>query len=209
MPKLTTDQIVAIDKALWDIEIRFLDIRIEMIDHAATSLEGMEGDFDANLERYIAINKGGLKKSYRRFSRNASLNGVKLLLRNMFTFRFIVILAAVYTILFGDYKYEGYEEVSTRLLIPFVLAMPAFWVYIGYKNFTQQKKLFSTAERLFYSLSGVGYLLCVPVYLQVEKLELSSELKLLYSAFVISFVLLLAYTYRSLTKMYNSRYQVA
>lgn len=209
MLKLTPDQIVAIDKALWDIEIRFLDIRIEMIDHAATALEGMAGDFNVNLERYIADNKRELRKNYRRFSRNASLNGVKQLLRNMFTVRFIGILVAVYAILFADYKYEGYEEVSTKLLVPFVLAMPAFWVYIGYKNFTQQKKLFSTAERLFYSLSGVGYLLCIPLYLQVEKLELNSELKLLYSAFVISFVVLLIQTYRSLVKSYRLKYQLA
>lgn len=209
MSKLTIEQINAIDKALWDIEIRFLDIRIEMTDHAATAIEGMEGNFNANLRKYIFENKKELKKNYSQFRTNASVKAVKLLFWNMFSFRFLLILAGVYILLFADYKYEGLEEASSTFFVLMVMAMPIFWIYIGYKNFTQQKKLFSTAERLFPSISGIGYLLCIPLYFQVEKLEISDELKLLYNAFVISFLIMIALTYRFLTRFYKSRYQVA
>lgn len=207
--KLTQEQINAVDKALWDIEIRFLDIRIEMTDHAATAIEGMEGGFERNLRKYIFENKKELKKNYSQFRMNASIKAVKLLFRNMLSFQFMSILAVAYLVLWADYSYEGYEEVSSRLFVVLAMVMPVFWIYIGYKNFTQQKKLFSTAERLFPSISGVGYLLCIPLYFQMEKLELSNELKLLYNAFVISFLIMIVLTYRFLTKFYKSRYQVA
>jgi hypothetical protein len=207
--KLTQEQIKAIDKALWDIEIRFLDIRIEMTDHAATALEGMEGNFDANLRKYIADNKNELKKNYSQFRMNASVKSVKLLFWNMLSLRFLAILAIVYAVAYADYKYEGFENASTTLFVMLMMAVPSFWIYYGYISFTRERKLFSTAQRLLRAVSGSVYLLCIPLYFQIDKLGISDELKLLYSTFVISFLIMIVLTYRFLTKFYKSRYQVA
>ncbi|MFD2602370.1 hypothetical protein [Flavobacterium suzhouense] len=209
MPKLTTDQIVAIDKALWDIEIRFLDIRVEMIDHAATSLEGMEGDFNVNLERYIADNKRELRKNYRQFKMNAWIKGVKLLFSNLFTVRFMLILAGVYALLYVDYSFQGREGVTTIFVLMSALAFPVLWIYYLYVGFTKQKKQFSTAERLLEFFGGMLITFCFLIRDRIDKAEIEDTAKLLYYAFIISFYVMMVITYRFLIRFYNSRYQVA
>ncbi|MHA3788472.1 hypothetical protein ACX0HA_09705 [Flavobacterium hauense] len=208
MPKLTQEQINAVDKALWDIEIRFLDIRIEMTDHAATAIEGMEGDFTANLERYIANNKREMKKNYRQFRMNAWIKGIKLLFSNLFTMRFAAILAVIYGLLFVDYKYEGLEGTTTKFVLLSAFAFPVLWVYYLYVGFTKQKKQFSTAERLLEFFGGLLFILCFIVRNSIDKADVEDTTKLLYYAFIISFYAMVIITYRFLSKFYKSRYQV-
>jgi len=209
MSKLTIEQINAIDKALWDIEIRFLDIRIEMTDHAATAIEGMEGNFNANLRKYISENKKELKKNYSQFRMNASIKAVKLLFRNMLSFRFVAILAFVYGLLFAEYKYEGLEGAMTKFILLSAFALPVAWLYFGYIAFTRQKKQFSTAERLLGCFGGLAFVFCFGLRSAVDKAEIEDTSKLLYYAFIISFYIMVIITYRFLTKFYKSRYQVA
>jgi hypothetical protein len=208
MEKLTREQIVAVDKALWDIGINFLDIRIEMTDHAATAIEDMEGGFDMRLKKYISVNKKELIKNYSQFRVNASIKAIKLLFSNMLSFRFLGILASVFVLVFAEYKYEGLEETSSWVLILSVISIPLLWIFIGYINFTKSTRLFSTAERLFPTISGVAYLMCIPLRSIIDKLEISDAAKLLYYAFVISFYIIIGLTYRFLTKFYKLKYQV-
>ena len=208
MKKLTQQQIVAVDRALWDIGIKFLDIRIEMTDHAATAIEGMEGSFERNLRRYVFENKAELKKNYSQFSTNASVKALKLVFVNMFSFRFIILLALVYALVFAEYKYEGLEETSIMFLILSVVGIAAGYICIGYIKFVKSTKLFSTAERLVATVGGLGFTLCIPLRIMVEKDAVNDEVVLLYYAFVISFYIITIFTYRFLTKFYKSRYQV-
>ena len=207
--RMTTEQIAAIDKALWDIEIRFLDIRIEMIDHAATALEGMEGDFNDNLERYIANNKKELKKNYRQFRMNAWIKGIKLLFSNLFTVRFMLILAGVYTLLYIDYLFEGKQGVAIKFLLLSAIGFPVLWIYYLYVGFAKQKKQYSTAERLLEFFGGLMFTLCFIIGGKVDRAEIEDTTKLLYYAFIISFYVMMVITYRFLIKFYNSRYQLA
>lgn len=209
MPKLTQEQVNAVDKALWDIGIRFLDIRIEMTDHAATAIEPTEGNFNANLTKYIADNKKELKKNYSQFRTNASVKAVKLLLWNMLSSRFVAILAIVYALVFAEYKFVGLEQTFNMFIILSVIVIPLGWIYITFISFTQQRRLFSTANRLLNSFSGVAFLLCFPLRDMIYKMEISDAAKLLFYAFVISFYIMIAITYRFLTKFYKSRYKVA
>ena len=208
MPKLTQEQINAVDKALWDIEIRFLDIRIEMTDHAATAIEGMGGNFENNLKKYISANKKELRKNYSQFRMNATIKAVKLLFSNMFTLRFLLILVSAYAVLWADYKYEGTGGASTTLFVLFLIMGIAFWIYYGFISFTRERKLFSTAQRLLRAVSGLILMLCIQLQFLVEKLEVGDEIKLLYYAFVISFFVIIILTYRFLTGFYKSKYQV-
>jgi len=208
MDQLTHEQIVAVDKELWDIGIKFLDIRIEMTDHAATAIEGIDGRFDENLKKYIFENKRELKKNYRQFRVNASIKAAKLLFANIISLRFLAILVLVYALVFAEYKYEGLKETSSIFLVAGILFISVFWIHIGYINFTRSTKLFSTAERLFPSISGVAYLMVFPLRNMIDIMEISDSLKLFYYAFVISFYIAIGFTYRFLTKFYKSRYQV-
>jgi hypothetical protein len=208
MGKLTQEQVNAVDKALWDIGIKFLDIRIEMTDHAATAIEAMEGSFTQRLNTYFRENKQELKKNYSQFRTNASVKAVKLLFWNMLSFRFVAILAIVYALVFAEYKYEGLEQTFNMFIILSAIAIPLGWIYITFISFTKQRRLFSTANRLLNSFSGVAFLLCFPLRDMIYKMEISDAAKLLFYAFVISFYVMIAITYRFLTKFYKSRYQV-
>ncbi|MFD2602371.1 hypothetical protein [Flavobacterium suzhouense] len=57
MARLTTEQIQCIDDLLRMLQVEFLDIRYEMVDHIASELEAMEGDFKENLKAYFVMNK--------------------------------------------------------------------------------------------------------------------------------------------------------
>jgi hypothetical protein len=209
MEKLTQEQVNAVDKALWDIGIKFLDIRIEMTDHAATAIEGMEGSFTQRLNTYFRENKQELKKNYSQFRTNASIKAVKLLFWNMLSFRFVAILALAYASVFAVYKYEGPEETSFMFLMIFLMSMPVILIYSGHKYFTRQTKLFSTAERLLAIVWGLGFSLWIPLRTMIEKDSLYDGLILLYYAFIISLYVMTIIIYRFLTKFYKSRYKVA
>lgn len=208
MDKLTQEQIKAVDTALWDIGIKFLDIRIEMTDHAATAIEEMEGDFKQNLENYIAQNKKELQKNYSQFRTNASVKSVKLLFWNMLSFRFIAIMAIVYALFFAEFKYEGLEETSGTFLILSVIFMCGSFMYTCYVNFVRSTKVFSTAERLMPGISGTAYAIIIPMRIMVEKQAINDSVVLLFYAFAISFFVMIVLTYRFLTTFYKSRYQV-
>ncbi|MDV6167715.1 hypothetical protein R1T16_04715 [Flavobacterium sp. DG1-102-2] len=208
MEKLTQEQITAVDKALWDIGIKYLDIRIEMTDHAAATIESMEGSFERRLKKYIFENKKELKKNYRQFSMNASIKAVKLLISNMFTVRFFMILASVYALLFAEYKYEEFEDATNIFLIICCVSISVFWICWGIINFTRSTELFSTAERLLMRVNGIIFLMAFPLRDIIDKLEINDAVKLLYYAFVISFYIAIWFTYSFLTKFYKSRYRV-
>lgn len=208
MDKLTQEEIKAVDTALWDIGIKFLDIRIEMTDHAATAIEGMEGDFKQNLEDYITQNKKELQKNYSQFGMNASVKSVKLLFWNMMSFRFIGILAVVYALFYADYQYEGVASLSGTFLTISVLFILLTSMHLGYVGFVRSTKLFSTAQRLIPTLSGLGLGIIIPMRIMVEKQAINDAVILLYYAFAMSFFIQIVLTYRFLTKFYKSRYQV-
>lgn len=206
MPKLTHEQIVAVDKALWDIGIKFLDIRIEMTDHAATALEEKEGSFDSNLKNYIFQNKTELQKNYSQFRMNASVKSLKLLVRNMVTLRFVAILAFVYALVFAEYNYEGLDETSIVFLIVSTFGISGGYIYVGYIKFVKSYRLFSTAERLMAIVGSLALTMCIPLRIMVEKDAINNELILLYYAFVISLYIQTMLTYRFLNTFYKSRY---
>ena len=75
--KLTEAQIGHIDKALKGIGIAYRDIRQEMTDHVATSLEDMEGDnFYLNLKHYMHVHKKELIATNYRFVRRSKVEAL-------------------------------------------------------------------------------------------------------------------------------------
>lgn len=208
MDSLTNEQIQAVDSALFSIGIKFLDIRIEMTDHAAATIEAMEGTFERKLRKYIFENKAELKKNYSQFRTNASIKAVKLLISNVFTVRFLAFLSLVYALLYADYKYEGMEETAVNFLIlGVILSIAGFWVTL-YRHFVKSTRLFSTAERLMPAVSGVMSMLVLPYGLTIEKLNVADEFKLLYYAFSLSLLIIIFVTYRFLANFYKSRYLI-
>lgn len=207
MVKLTKEEILAVDTALFTIGIKFLDIRMEMTDHhAATAIEAMEGTFERRLRKYIFENKAELKKNYSQFRTNASIKAVKLLISNVFTVRFLVLLTIIYTLLYADYNYEGMEETAVNFLIlGVILSTVGFW-FSAYRHFVNSTRLFSTAERLMPTVSGVMSMLVLPYGFTIEKLDIIDEIKILYYAFTISLLIIILLTYRFLANFYKSRY---
>lgn len=206
MIKLTSDQVKAVDTALLDIGIKFLDIRMEMTDHAATAIESMEGTFERRLRKYIFENKAELKKNYSQFRTNAGIKAVKLLISNIITIRFVALFAVIYVMLYANYSYVGMEETSGNFLVLGIILSVAGFLVTTYRHFVKSTRLFSTAERLMPAVSGVTSLLVFPYSISIEKADIADELKVLYYAFSLSLLVIIFVTYRFLAKFYRTRY---
>ena len=206
MDSLTNEQVQAVDSALFSIGIKFLDIRIEMTDHAAATIEAMDGTFERRLRKYIFENKAELKKNYSQFRTNAGIKAVKLLISNIITIRFVALLTVIYALLYADYSYEGMEETAGNFFVlGILLSLAGFWVTV-YRHFVKSTKLFSTAERLMPAVSGVTSLLVFPYSMTIEQADIADELKVLYYAFSLSLLVIIFMTYRFLANFYKSRY---
>ena len=89
--KLTKDNISLLEKTLINkYGVIYLDIRLEIIDHLANELEQLEGDFEEIFPNFIESKKEFIKKTYISLNRQSSRTGAKLLLKNIFSIKFIL-----------------------------------------------------------------------------------------------------------------------
>lgn len=208
--KVTHEQVLAIDKALKKkIGINYLDIRVEMTDHIAAAVEEMDyGSFEKNLRVYLYKNKAELKKNYNQYRTNASIKAVKLLVSNIISLRFIMILGLVYSIFYIVCSRLGIEATSEIFQVAALSLLAALALYSGLMTWIKSKRLFSTAERLLPSISGVFVGLFLLGCTMIEDFEVADEWALLYYAGFISIVIIVIFTYRFLIKFYQSGYLV-
>lgn len=68
----------------------YLDIRIEILDHLAIELEEIHGEFEDIFPNFIESKKEFIKKTYISLNQQNSRTGAKLLLKNIFSIKFIL-----------------------------------------------------------------------------------------------------------------------
>jgi hypothetical protein len=89
--KLTKDNISLLEKTLINkYALVYLDIRLEIIDHLANELEQLEGDFEEIFPNFIESKKEFINKTYISLDRQSSRTAAKLLLKNIFSTKFIL-----------------------------------------------------------------------------------------------------------------------
>lgn len=89
--KLTKDNISLLEKTLINkYGVVYLDLRLEIMDHLANEMEQLEGDFEEIFPNFIESKKEFIKKTYHSLNRQSTKTGAKLLLKNIFSIKFIL-----------------------------------------------------------------------------------------------------------------------
>lgn len=91
--KITESEIQQIDAALENEGINYTDIRLELTDHIAATLEREEGhgDFNHRLKGYMLNHKKDIRKMNFAFMRVAGVRSMKAFAANLFTLRLVLI----------------------------------------------------------------------------------------------------------------------
>ena len=106
MGKLTLDNIQFIETYLKNSGINFVDVRMEMTDHIASSIEteiekGDHRDFYYIFKDFMAVNKKSLLKSYDKYYRLIDLKILKRIFKFVKPYNFQFYLLLFLTVLVG------------------------------------------------------------------------------------------------------------
>lgn len=134
MNKLTTEQIQCIDDLLRMLQVEFLDIRYEMVDHIASELEAMEGDFKENLKAYFVKNKLSILKQNEIAKKAAKKKALKLYFKTMAGPMVIAAAMVMFAIVYycAQYYMDGFSLSLYGNYVLLVLIVP--FAIVSWKN---------------------------------------------------------------------------
>ena len=124
--KLTKENISLLDLMLVKrYGVIFRDIRLELLDHLATELEQMEGNFDEVFPDFIKCKKNFIGKMNLQLNRQSSKNGVRQLVNSIFSLKFMF----AYTIITIVTSYLVFQNGKEWFLeyfefIPIIISAP-------------------------------------------------------------------------------------
>jgi len=203
--KLTEKQIAHIDVALKDIGVAYRDIRQEMTDHVATTVEEMDGDnFYANFRHYMQLHKKELKATYYRFVRTAKINALKLLLHKMLTLQTALIIAIAFTVI---RLLENYYDINDSAFViksinAVIVAVPMLYYFLTSSLF--RSKRFSGLDKFLSALTGLTFLFILP--LRNEGIWSNQVLFELYNAIGSGFAIAFFNSFFEINKKYRLQY---
>lgn len=201
--KLTEEQIAFIDERLEMMGAKFLDIRYEMVDHIASLMEEMDGDFEANFEEYYVSNWHQLIVQYKKATSWRMFRALKYYWKVLMEPSSVVL----FTILFvGTYILTQFAEdthdITYYTFFPIMaLFLPLIWV-------AQKSKKVSTLRSVvqlhgaFYCLYAWSTLICDIIIDRGDRLPSHRFLTAFYMA---SLVILLIAVFRC-RKQYIGKY---
>lgn len=133
MEKLTKKQVQFIDDRLYNLGVEFMDIRYEMLDHIASELEGMDGDFGDNWHEYFIMHRIQLIKQNKNAKKAAIVRAIKLYFKTMamplVSVSAILMAVSVY---YGSFYVEDDDINFLGMGILILLLFPMMW--FGRKN---------------------------------------------------------------------------
>lgn len=202
---ITTNQILLIDESLKKIGVSYIDIRYEMTDHIATTLEGdkKERPFEHKLKGYIVNHKKELQKINKKFMFISMVNAYKKLLSNMFTIRFLVLFFLVYLNAFLLSLFMDRESV-TRILFIAIAIIICVASFSGVYNLIMRKD----SNSFTHGLSFVNVITFYPsIFMMSWQGKIASDnLVLLYYTVVIWVSVIMGVTMRQLNAQYKLRF---
>ncbi|MNJ99348.1 hypothetical protein D3C87_171240 [compost metagenome] len=203
--KATDYQIHLIGEALKKIGVNYIDIRHEMTDHIAATLEETEGNFEDNLSQYIISHRKELRKTNRKFVFISMVNAYKKLLANMFTLNFL----ALFLIIFINASLIGlFIERESVIRIMFM----AFSVVVCISFFPGLYSVLKRRDSHSYS-HGFSFLSLIMLYPSIFMIGWQREiaddnLVLLYYTAVLSVSVIMNFTIKQFNTQYKLRYNV-
>lgn len=203
MHKATSHQIYCINEALKKIGVSYIDIRYEMTDHIATTLEEKVGDFEDNLSEYIITHKNELRKANRKFVFISMVNAYKKLLANMFTINFLALFVIIFINASLGRLFIERESVIRIMFIAFS-AVVCISYFPGLYSVLKKRDSHSYSH----GFSFLGLIMLYPsIFMMGWQREIADDtLVLLYYTAVLSISIIMNFTIKQFNTQYKLRY---
>lgn len=128
MEKITEKQIQFIDDRLYNLGVKYIDIRYEMVDHIASEIEAMDGNFGDNWHEYFITHRLQLLEHNKKAKRTAILRAIKLYFKTM---AIPLVLASAVIIAVLVYYASSFVESNDihflGMCVLIVLLFPMIW----------------------------------------------------------------------------------
>lgn len=199
MPNLTPKQVQFIYNYLEHSGIEYLDARVEMADHVASALEGMEGDFNENFRQYMLQNKDSLLKQYSTFKKSALKKGLTVLKDNVLSVWFLAAVVFLVLLRYPAAKFYDDETITEAYLtVSFVPSVILGGYLIYSKVFS--KWTFSILDQIFGAFLIAGFIID-PVHFLESPLSLA-----IYYSVGIVFNIATTVSFHKIYQRYNRLY---
>jgi len=212
--KLDKEQIQFIDAYLEKSDVKYIDIRIEMVDHVASEIEnridaGDTRDFYYVLKDYMLEHKRLLLENNNKFLKHTTKKLSDQLLKTFFSIKSFLLIAIITVIIYFGFQNYDSELIKNVLLISVALLIfvPAFCYFFALKNFNYNR--FSGIERLgFFFTFLIQFINIVNItgtnFIKNQKyLLITSIVMALVFTFILVFIRLSVLTFRD----YKYRYK--
>jgi hypothetical protein len=195
---LTPLELRTIDEYLEEAGVRYDDIRNEMVDHVATALESMDGDFKDNFNLYMINNKRELLASNRAFKKLARNKAFRILKRNFLRPQLWTVVLSLFTLslISGN---RDMEDMAANLQITLLVVSSALYLYFWFYKIISRNN-YSVINRL------VTYIYSGSIVFRADMLIDNKVALLLYYSFSITFFLFLMQSLWALNKTYKMQY---
>lgn len=130
MHKLTQEQVKFIDDRLELMGAKFMDIRYEMVDHIASAMEEMDGDFEKNFKEYYVLNRNQLISQYKRATRWRMLRALKLFWKTLIEPVSLVLFTGLFVGIYilTQFAKDTHDLAHYAFFPLMALYVPLFWM---------------------------------------------------------------------------------
>lgn len=146
--KLTDEQIQQTDQQLIDYGFRFIDVRIEVLDHLLCLIETKENmDFQQAADLVFDEQKAYLKEQKKTIL--SRFIGAKLGLKDVFINPMFAVFWIAFYVLYSLLPFDSKDIlIQETFMLPIIISVLAFFIYAFY-FFTSKNKSFQTIRVLF------------------------------------------------------------
>ena len=139
--KLTKENISQIDNALFKkFGVFYYDVRLEIVDHLASELEQMEGDFEENLPVFLNNKSDFIKETNLQLNNAGSRWSKIVLFKNIFSIKYLLTFIVVFSFTYNLISLKGKEWFLEYFeFMPIILPAPIS-IFIIYEIFSSKRK---------------------------------------------------------------------
>ncbi|MGG7034879.1 MAG: hypothetical protein ACI7YS_06745 [Flavobacterium sp.] len=204
--KLNKEQICFIDNYLKNSGVKYVDVRFEMVDHVASALTEIEGDFYDNLKSYMLVNKKELLQSNLLFRKRATKSALMMLIKSMLKPFSIALVTGFFAFFYFIIHFVPSLEVGTfYYVLESIMSGFFYWTFFYY--FFSEKEKFSVTDKILVSFFVLNYFI-LPNYSTLKDI-INPDFLIFYYSLLLSFSIIVCLSYRKTINNYKSRYKLA
>lgn len=203
--KLTEENIEEINTVLIENHIHYIDLRIEIIDHLCSELEALEEPFETVFPGFFESKKEIVQSMRQSHLKTESRKGMKRLMRNLFSKRFLLLFCGINLLVFVGQHYFSKEWLLLNFdIIPIILPAPISAILLYNLLVSKNKSTDLISLIAITNLFLMSYIMG-SIYL-IRSLETWLWMPIL--AFYISLAIAYYYFYFESRKLHQKRYKL-